>query len=312
MAAGILRRLADVTAHYRAEVLVSLAMEFLFSWPWKEIIDYGGFTLAFLALFFAIRQFLDARQHTKELGALAKKTVEQQNRLAEILEQAEAGAQRLEVLSESLPTRFIGTFPDSVGRLADFVQQAKRELVIVSDYAGFGAYSVPRPFAAYFQAIRRRCVDTPRIDVKMVIYTRKAGEAAAGLQFGENDWERISQSSEFTNFYRLFADRFASPPGSFKEWNNQSWEMEDWYRHALKSCGADVRETDASIPVFLWIRDDEDAIISFQSSAEFNDVTFRTSDAGFIQFFRKQFDRAYSGAAEYQCTNAVQGPVLAL
>lgn len=278
--------------------------------PWKEVVELGGFIIGLLAVGLAFKQFIDAREHTQKLKALVQATATQQERMNKILANADDGAKRLQILAESLPTRFIGTFPSSVARLADFISAAKHDLVILCDFAGYGSYSDPKAFTTYFQEMRRRRLVDPIARLRLVLYSRAAGDEALPLQFKASEWDALSSSPEFSTFYALFGNKFPTPPRSFKDWNAQSWDIEEDYRQALLSCGVELRIVAKPAPVFVWIRDNEEAIISFQSSAEFNDFTFRTSDIGFIEFFRKQFDNAYANGLEYQSSRHAEPPLL--
>lgn len=278
--------------------------------PWEEIVEFSGLILAFLALGFSIKQFIDAREHTSKLKDLSTEAEAQQVRMNKILETADAGAKRLEVLASSLPTRFVGTFPDVLDPLTTFIGTAKREVSILCDYAGYGYYSNPISFAAYFEEMRRRCVGQPKVEFKLLLYSRAAGEQAMPLQFDKDKFDEMSSSKEFKAFYSLFSKRYPSAPATFAEWDAQTWEIEEGYRQALRACGADLRVVSNPIPVFLWIRDREDVVISFQSSAEFNDFTFRTSDSRFVEFFQRQFDVALADSAPYRPLTQADPPLL--
>jgi hypothetical protein len=274
------------------------------SLPWRDIFEIAAFVLALVALGFAFKQFADAHKQTGELKGLVDKANDQKNQMGGMLG-------RLEVLSNSLPTRFIGTFPDVVEALTTFIGAAKSEIRILCDFAGYGSYSNPISFAPYFDTIRRRRVTEPKIKIEIAVYSRAAGNEALPLQFDKNKYDEIKASEEFKNFFKIFRDRYPAPPADFTSWDNQNWEIEDDYRRALQSVGVDLKVIEKSVPVFLWLRDNEELIVSFQSSVEFGDFTFRTSDTRFIEFFRKQIDNAWNCSKPYEPSGKGNKPLLA-
>jgi hypothetical protein len=278
-----------------------------------DLIGLLGAAIALFALIFAVKQYRDAREHTAKLGELANKAIDQQARLEKILISAAAGAQQLQTLADSLPTRFVGKFPHHLDTLARFVGEAKQEMHVLCDYVGYGSYSNPISFTSYFEEIRQRCVGQhgqPAIKFKILVYSRAAGDAVLPLQFDEDAWEAMKSSEEFTTFYEIFKERFPSVPSTFDAWNDQWWDIEEGYRQGLRYCSAEIGIVSKPAPVFVWLRDNKDMLFSIQGTEGFNDFMFRTSDLGFIEFFRKQFDAALTNSVAYKPVLPTDQPLL--
>jgi hypothetical protein len=278
---------------------------------WKEIVEIIGFVAGLVALFLAFKQFDDARRHTKKLEQLLLDGKGQKDKMEAILIQAEIQQERLQDLADSLPTRFVGRFPQDLNAITRLLAGAKRKVDILCDFGGYGSFSAPVPFTEYFQEIRRRCLsqkEHPRVQIRLVIYTRRVADELLPLQFDSNEFQNTRQSQEFADFYTATGKQ---PAEKFGDWNSDMWDVEDDYRQALRVAGVQVRVADEPAPVFLWIRDGEELIGSFQSSRAFADFTFRTSDERFVEFFQRQFDDALETSQEYRPARAGNPPVLA-
>ena len=97
------------------------------------LVHYESYFLAFLAITFAIVQFLDARAEEKGMGEI-------EDRIQHALDNAS--------------TRAIGSFPLNLRKIIEMLNGAKSSIRIIVDFPGYGMYSDPDLYADYLQALK--------------------------------------------------------------------------------------------------------------------------------------------------------------
>lgn len=105
-----------------------------------RIIDAASFALVITALGLSIWQVLAARRQTKDLA----------------------------VVTESLSTRYLGSFPTYVQELTSLLQRVERELLILSTLHSHGAFSDPDGWLSIKHAIEAALGPTRHVRVSCV------------------------------------------------------------------------------------------------------------------------------------------------
>jgi hypothetical protein len=272
--------------------------------PFIKLGELVALCLAVIAIWFARKQYSDsahllaqANDQREALSTVVNAAVEHARTLQQIaaaedrqfknvIERAAAQTAKLEAVVTALPTRFVGTFPGNLRPVTELVRNAESELIVLTDFIGYGCYSDPVLFSAYYRRLRQHAA-IGRVDLRMTCYNRETGEKAIEYQFPRGDFATERAGATFDAFYHLHFPHLKEP-NDWVEFDNQSWEVEEVYRHHLSGTGVNVFVTDRQLPFMLWLRDGKEAIVSFQNLTKFGDFSFRTTDPDFVSFFRKQ------------------------
>jgi len=292
--------------------------------PYIRLGELIALLLAIVALVFAYQQYVDSRELMNQARgqqdaltsvissasdhaeALKKISEHQDARFEDMLRKAELQTVRLEMLANALPTRFVGTFPGNLRDVTELVKRTRRRLVVLIDFCGYGYYSDPHAFREYYQGLRQLTVAQNK-ELKIICYNRRAGKDAVEFQFPRGAFAEEQRSAAFSHFYRQCFPRL-SEPSAWEEFDRESWGYEEDYRQNLHLAGAAILETDSRLPFLAWIRDHDEAIVSFQNLTKFGDFSFRTSDPEFVKFFRTQIDEI--SAKPYVAVSAPRPPLL--
>jgi hypothetical protein len=237
--------------------------------PFIRVGEIVALVLSAVAIYFAGRQYEDSK---------------------ELLSNARAHAEKLEAVASALPTRFVGTFPDNLRPIGDLVRTANKSLLVLVDFVGYGYYSNPVAFGAYYKALRQHAIDS-KVQLQIICYDKagRGGKDAVENQFPPDQFEEQRKSHAFQQFYKVHFPALKEPDKQ-EDFDRESWEHEEAYRSNLWQNGKDttVTLTGSPLPFLLWLRDGEEAIVSFQNLTSFGDFSFRTTDPSFIDFFKAQ------------------------
>jgi len=108
----------------------------------------GEDLLAFVAVIFAIVQFLDARGEEKEMREVGE---------------------RMNDVVNKMSTRGIGAFPKNMDSIIELVKSAKHSIRIIVDYPGYGQYSAPQRHKEYLGVLSEAAANRD-IEFQLVSY----------------------------------------------------------------------------------------------------------------------------------------------
>jgi hypothetical protein len=276
--------------------------------PYIRLGEIVALILAAIAIWFAVRQFRDSKELMHNAGVEAARlksligqmgtvAASQEEKFRAVLEQADLQTRKLEAVADSLPTKFVGTFPNNLQAILDMVETARDEVVVVADFVGYGSYSDPVRFSHYFSVLRRKVVERS-ITLRVICYDRTRGSETLRLQFPDGSLESERKSHVWGRFFKdYFPDE--PEPGSDSDFRDRLWEWDDDYRDNLFKNGASIKLTDDPLPFLLWLKDGRELIVSYQNATLVGDFSFQSSDKDFVRFFQEQLAlidaREYSG-----------------
>jgi hypothetical protein len=131
-------------------------------------------------------------------------------------------------------------------------------------------------------------------------YTRKALETVASekpngvrlVVYDSSEFKKVTTSQFRARFRQILKDpKFAEyckdvggrPPTNFDEFETVLQEQEDLTRDRFMKAGITIREVSETIPVFAWLRDGDEAIMSIYSlGASPLEQSFRTREPSFV------------------------------
>jgi hypothetical protein len=177
----------------------------------------------------------------------------------------------LDLILRGLSTHHIGQFPEYIMPIANLVEEAKGEIVILCDFPAYGSFSAPHDFLRYRQALERK-MDEGK-DVRITCLDAEARVQLSHEQFSvePKTWDKwkkrqanherllafLSSTENNTNIAELTVNRFAML-------------LEEQDARLLKQnlLVANVKEISGHIPLYFWLIDGEKAIFSIPSFSE--------------------------------------------
>jgi hypothetical protein len=229
-----------------------------------HLIEVIAAPLTLLALFFAWRQFIDARHHTKELGKI----------------------------ENALSTRFIGTFPEYLEKITELIERATKSICILCDYPAYCSFTDHRQYERYRNALRDQLIAEPNLEIRLTCLDRSRRDRADREQFATAiaDWENWKCDNRETleklqTDHRMNVTLDALTIEQFFEMGES-----DSKRIIDDFGGVGVREVSVDISIHFWIIDGREAIftIPLRDSIEYG---FFTSDNKLITAFSQLADR---------------------
>jgi hypothetical protein len=256
------------TSAYRRKVLlhllIALVATALIGLAWKvlqvvfpRLHDLPVETiLAFIAISFAIVQFLDARTEESELRKI----------------------------EGSMSTRFIGLFPKNLAEITKVISKAEKHICIIVDYVGYGQYSDPTNFGKYFDALKAQAKVR---DVKLLIYSDTLAKDESEKQFPDD--ENKFKEEAHTDHAKKYFEETGKCPTNFTELRSMLLLHNKKRLAELVETKAKAKELSDSPAFFLWLADDEEAVFAFKNIGSQRGYSFRTWDARLVKQFRNYF-----------------------
>jgi hypothetical protein len=231
----------------------------------KEWLEYIGMLLGFLALIFAVDQYKDS----KNLMARTKE------------------------LSDEASTKYMGSFPGNIDQIVPVVKSAQKELIILTDFPGYGAYYDPIRYRRYEEQILQVRKVNPSSRVRMLIFSNAAQYNKLREQFDPKDWVKTTQSAWFKNFFGTFHIEREGSPTSYDKFISRLLEIHAQYERMFCNNGVEVEHVDSS-NLFFWVEDDDSAVFAINNrNGVVRELSFRTSDGKLIKSFSSMFERLW-------------------
>jgi hypothetical protein len=237
-----------------------------------RLIDIVALFLTIVAIGFAIKQYFDAREFEKEVEGLKR---------------------QLEVIKGSTTTHALPTFPDNVPSVSDLLDNCLRDtnVVIVSDFIGYTAYSAPDHFDKYLlsldKAIRRG------VKIRLLVYDYARAKRATKRQFPSITGER--DKKRFTQFFTRMGRPLAST-------ENEFYRALMLYEEGLfsKIAGVQMRLLPEEPPALFWMKDNPRKMI-FGFRDEFPGVGFffESEDKYLCDQFATMFETHWDKAEDH-------------
>lgn len=250
---------------------------------WQAVVHHVGTldtTLAILAIIFATKQFFDARKHTKEMKEIAR----------------------------SMSTRFIGELPKNMIGIVELVEKAHTSLDIMVDCIDYGSYSAPEQFQKYLGKLKEKA--RSQITVRLLIYNDEQRREASKAQFPSGEYDQTKKSQKYKHFFEI-QHPGEKVPDTCGEFLNSRIGWQNGYAQEIKQAGVEIRTVSVPSVMFLWLKDEEDAVASFSNAnAAVDELGFRTRDGRLIDTFQRLFDETWekSPTLEFQPPPPVTPP----
>lgn len=254
--------------------------------------------LSMVSVVFAIAAILLASKQTSRLSSL----------ISDAKSSSVAHAQRLgdilDVIDDSLSTKYIGEFPVYCGEICRIIESATHSIDIVCDVPGYGQFSNPDAWVEYKSILERKIASTNLV-VRIVTLNKAERKTLYKNYFPTSNemWAKKLEDSHFRNNVISFSQRYMNnKPLSNITWNEflevnedeQNTFLEHNLRHAQKGDIDTIRE----IPIYSWIVDSRIAIfvIRILSNSDDMEYGFITHDGQIVSALIRYFESRLSYA----------------
>lgn len=247
----------------------SKLLDFTSAWGSPDI-------LAFVAIVFALVQFLDARDEEGSLGEIT-------GSLSKIRDQ-------MSTIRDQMSTHVIGRFPKNLSEVAGLVRDARESIKIVADFLSYGQYSAPDDFKAYFDALKAAAKD-PQISLEIAVYDPGKAKTEIEKQFLDSAFEKEKEKPAFNRFCATAAELGKKPPANAAELCALLQQLDDEYRNSLQTSfrgRVECKPLDEPLTLFVWLVDDREAIFTFgHIERKKNVYSIRTRDGDLVRQLRE-------------------------
>jgi hypothetical protein len=234
----------------------------------KNAMDGILFTLAILAIIFAIVQYKDSRD-------LQHNTRDLQHKLKYLLDEAS--------------TKYVGLFPENLDDINATIGKTQKDAFVLADFPGYGHYSQPHKYDEFWHNIVQLRQATPPKKIRMLFYSATAQQDKVRDQLKPEAWEQTRKSPLFKQFFGTFHPQ--EPPKTYDEFIKRLLELQSEYEKRLCNNGVEIRHIDQPSVLFFWLADEESAAFTINSRGKERELSFHTNDFRLIHSFRSIFDR---------------------
>jgi|HubBroStandDraft_2_1064218.scaffolds.fasta_scaffold206620_1 hypothetical protein len=209
----------------------------------------------------------------------------------------DAGTQlnRLEMITSSIQTQYVGEFPVNLDKIIDVVNAGTEngELDIMTDFPGYAIYSRNDRFRAYYNALVS-AHQQRNIQIKMMVYDKELAEKAFRIQFKPSDFDEEKQKG-----FRDFFKKYPPEPKNYEEFVARIIDFQAHSADNLCREGVELRRVPAAQKYlfFLWQTNNPEAVFAFRNEAEKNrEISFHSLDPKLIEIFKTIFSQTWSSA----------------
>jgi len=209
--------------------------------------------------------------------------------------------ERMQRLAREMSTQFVGLFPNNLRDITEVVGHANQKLDVISDYVGYGHFSVPEDFQRYFRTLQD--VAAKHVKIRMLVLTREEAHRTYATQFTDEQFrkqlteDRSPLSRYCDTFGCGFANEFMGRVRTISNYSDEElhalridfdrfmFDRQLFYMKDLMERGVEIRQTSEKLPFFLWSEDDHEAVFGFlnEHSPDEREVSFRTRDGSLVE-----------------------------
>jgi hypothetical protein len=260
----------------------------LASTPWERLtaFDIVSGVLAVLALVFAVKQYLDARE-AKRAAEEAKSAV------AALHVEVSSLSGELDDLRQQTSTRAIPRFPDNVPAICKLLDgcTANTTVRIMVDYIGYTLYSDRAKFDRYLSSLKNAL--SRNVKVHLLVYDHARAKKAIRLQYPTITEERGKE--RFADFFRHLGTPKAK---NEKEFYRALFHVEETLYREIT--GVEMKLLAEEPPALFWLKDNpHDIIFSFRDEFPGTGFSFESEDSNLATQFEIMFNTHWQRADEH-------------
>jgi len=189
--------------------------------------------------------------------------------------------ERIETIQHGLSTQYLGAYPAFFSKIAQVVSRARKNLVIVCDFAAYGSFSDPSTAEDYFYAIRKRRRFT---NLEVTVLNSAGSRRLLEALFTDNQWSDWQKDAEKRAKVNQFLKQHGKPPDSIKARQDLLKALNDVNDQVIDDVFHNsVNRTQLDIPIYFWIADCDEAVFTIASPRDGVEHGFYTSDKSLIR-----------------------------
>lgn len=210
---------------------------------------------------------------------------------------------RIERYTRGHVTEYVGRFPEDMITINKHLEDARRDMLVVVDFAAFGRFSDPDRFEDY--KARIESLISRRVTLTLVSYSKDTAEKELRRRFGYDPQGSGAQwvqfQDKFKDMYSKYKSRYRNGEkdlASFPEFIEDLSRANEGLIETWQKRGARIVREDEPFRVFAWIKDSEEAVYTFRSRELFTgpeshvpEVTFHTIDPRLVGVFEELYGR---------------------
>ena len=200
-------------------------------------------------------------------------------------------AKHLDVIRESLSTRYLEQFPHFVPRVVEVIQSAERNLLIVCDYPCYALFSSYSMWLSYEAAIKQAANRGVIVSISCLTADRRREVLREQFGITACTSDKWKSDTGVQGLLKAFLRREA-PDGDVANIRFSEFEelLEAAHTITMKHSfrGVQLKEVASVLPIYFWIADDVQAVFSIPSWTNHDrEQGFITSDNKLILALRK-------------------------
>jgi hypothetical protein len=261
---------------------------------WQLVKKVEAF-LALIALAFACIQYHDAKINEVSMRNTEASMKNTEARMKGTEAGMKSALDELQDVAAKQSTQYLGEFPLNMATINSDVIDPKRvskEVIILTDYPGYGHYTAPEMFETYRQDIITAVQNGHH--VRMLVYSDKEAHVMVDDQFRRDAFDKATRVSP--KFFAYFKNnpREPGPPTTYDEFSEALLHKQREYERQFCSWGVEIEHYDSPASIFFWVSDQRNAVISFNKrDQEGREETFSTKDGKLISALDSVFQRMW-------------------
>lgn len=196
---------------------------------------------------------------------------------------------------ESLSTKFIGQFPFYNYEIANLISRAKRSVHLLYDLPGYGLVSDHNAAIDIVKEIETKIKKDNSISVSISVYSSEMRKKVIHEQLKNDNFEQWKNSEQMKpkliNFLSSYSENIQLDDLKMEDYVNLS-EAEHEKIVTSNFRGSSRTYVKELLPLYFWMIDETEAIISIPSFAEgISEYGFSTNDSSLIEALLKMKTR---------------------
>jgi hypothetical protein len=203
--------------------------------------------------------------------------------------QARDAELKIRNIAESVSTKYLDEFPKNIPSINKLFGETTSSLLIVTDFPAYGFLYHHKAFEEYRQRLEELTLPGKSIEIRLLIYNEATRKKKLEFFLHDKGAEQLAKIDFFQSL-----DTKDKPKTFDEAWNIINSGNED-FRKELGNRKVAIHETATDLPVFVWIRDNKEAIFSFYFYGQApGEVSFHTIDPKLIKVLRDIAEAAFN------------------
>jgi hypothetical protein len=192
-------------------------------------------------------------------------------------------------------TRYLAAFPENMVAINDLISRTTFHLVVVTDFCGYGHFSAPELFAVYEDSLISKKKNGVFVEVHLYDQTTTDTMTASQFDLGDPNqcdaaFAALKREPKFAAYFKYHGN--SNPPlqvpVNVQEFVALMSAQQGKCVQRLQEGGVFVRnDVHSPLPVFMWIRDDEEAIFSMYNLGHHaREISLITRDRNLVLMLR--------------------------